>query len=319
MMRWEYQILTALILDLLIGDPRWFPHPVRFIGGIASRLEKPFRRLIGPPRIAGLVTAITVVLVVALATLGFIHGAGWVHPIAKDVAATLVIYMTIAAKDLAGHSMNVYRALKSGDLPEARQRVSWMVGRDTERLDESGVIRATVESVAENSVDGVIAPLFYAVLGGPVGAMAYKAVSTLDSTFGYKNERYAEFGWASARIDDLANFIPARLTVPLIAMAAAFLRFRPADSLRVCLRDGRKHSSPNAGLSESAFAGALGIQLGGPLFRGGGLVKMPFLGEPIFGLDRGHIRMANALMFVTLALASILFVGMRMLVSHLLS
>jgi adenosylcobinamide-phosphate synthase len=318
-MRWEYQILAALILDLLVGDPRWLPHPVRFMGGIASRLEEPFRRLIRPPRLAGLVTAITVVLVAALATLGFVQGAGWVHPLAKDAAVTLVIYMAIAANDLAGHSMNVYRALKSGDLPEARQRVSWMVGRDTEPLDEAGVIRATVESVAENSVDGVIAPLFYAVLGGPVGAMAYKAVNTLDSTFGYKNERYAEFGWASARIDDLANFIPARLAVPLIAMAAAFLRFRPADALRVCLRDGRKHSSPNSGLSESAFAGALGIQLGGPLFRRGGLVKMPLLGEPIFGLDRSHIRKANALMFVTLALASILFVGMRMLVSRILS
>jgi adenosylcobinamide-phosphate synthase len=318
-MRWEYQILSALMLDLLVGDPRWLPHPVKFMGRLAGRLEGPVRRLIRPPRIAGLVTAITVILVVALATLGFTRGAGWIHPIAKDVAATLVIYMTIAANDLAGHSMNVYRALKSGDLPEARRRVSRMVGRDTEPLDESGVIRATVESVAENSVDGVIAPLFYAVLGGPVGAMAYKAVNTLDSTFGYKNERYAEFGWASARIDDLANFIPARLTVPLIAMAAAFLGFRPADSLRVCLRDGRKHPSPNSGLSESAFAGALGIQLGGPLFRRGSPVKMPFLGEPIFGLDPSHIRKANALMFVTLALASILFVGMRMFVSHLLS
>lgn len=318
-MRWEYQILTALILDLLVGDPRWLPHPVQLMGWIASRLEEPFRRLIRSPRIAGLLTAITVILVVALATFGFVQGAGWIHPIAKDIAATLVIYMTIAANDLAGHSMNVYRALKSGDLPEARKRVSWMVGRDTEPLDEAGVIRAAVESVAENSVDGVIAPLFYAVLGGPVGAMAYKAVNTLDSTFGYKNERYAEFGWASARMDDLANFIPARLAVPSIAMAAAFLRFRPADALRICLRDGRKHPSPNSGLSESAFAGALGIQLGGPLFRRGGLVKMPLLGEPIFGLDRSHIRKANALMLVTLALASILFVGMRMLVSRLLS
>ncbi len=318
-MRWEVQILAALILDLLIGDPRWFPHPVRFMGRMASRLETPLRRLIRPPRIAGLVTAIVVILVAALGTLGLVHGAGWIHPIAKDVAATLVIYMTMAAKDLAGHSRNVYGALQSRDLPAARQLVSFMVGRDTERLDEAGVIRATVESVAESSVDGVIAPLFYAVLGGPVGAMAYKAVNTLDSTFGYKNERYAEFGWASARLDDLANFIPARLAVPLIAVAAALLKFRPADSLRVCLRDGRKHPSPNSGLSESAFAGALGIQLGGPLFRRGSLVQMPFLGEPEFGLDRSHIRQANALMLVTLALASIFFVGTRMLANYLLA
>jgi adenosylcobinamide-phosphate synthase len=170
-----------------------------------------------------------------------------------------------------------------------------MVGRDTEPLDEAGVIRATVESVAENSVDGVIAPLFYAVLGGPVGAMAYKAVNTLDSTFGYRNERYAEFGWASACIDDLANFVPARLTVPLIAIAAAFLGFRPADSLRVSLRDGRKHPSPNSGLSESAFAG-VGIK-GGP-HPPGSLVRMPSLGELIFGLT--VISKANALMLATL-------------------
>jgi adenosylcobinamide-phosphate synthase len=318
-MRWAYQILTALVLDLLIGDPRWFPHPVRFMGRLAGRLEEPFRRHIGSPRLAGLLTALTVVLAAALVTLGLVRGAAWIHPIAEDAAATLVIYMTIAAKDLAGHSMNVYRALQSGNLPEARQRVSWMVGRDTKPLDEAGVIRATVESVAENTIDGVIAPLFYAVLGGPVGAMAYKAVNTLDSTFGYKNERYAEFGWASARLDDVANFVPARLTVPLIAMAAGFLGLRPADSLRVCLRDGRKHPSPNSGLSESAFAGALGIQLGGPLFRHGSLVRMPFLGEPIFELDRNHIRKATVLMFATLALASILLVGMRMLIGRFLS
>jgi adenosylcobinamide-phosphate synthase len=174
-----------------------------------------------------------------------------------------------------------------------------MVGRDTDQLDEEGITRAAVESVAENTVDGVIAPLFFAFLGGPVGALMYKAVNTLDSTFGYRNERYAEFGWASARIDDLANYLPARLAVPFIAAAAIFLDQRPQEALRLSRRDGRKHASPNSGLSEAAMAGALGVRLGGPVLRKGKVDDMPYFGDPVVPLKPDHIRKANALMFIS--------------------
>jgi len=170
-----------------------------------------------------------------------------------------------------------------------------MVGRDTDCLDEAGIVRAAVESVAENTVDGVTAPLFFAILGGPVGALTYKAISTLDSTFGYKNERYIQFGWASARLDDCANFVPARLTAPLIVLAAAILRLNPANAWRIFLRDGRKHPSPNSGLPEATIAGALSVQLGGTMYRKGVPVEMPRLGDPVKGLNRVMIRQPTLL------------------------
>jgi len=191
-----------------------------------------------------------------------------------------------------------------------------MVGRDTDSLDELGVARAAVESVAENTVDGVTAPLFFAAIGGPVGAMVYKAINTLDSTFGYKNERYVDFGWASAKIDDLANYLPARLTAPLIVLAAFLLGFRPMNALRVCLRDHGKHASPNSGITEAAMAGALGVQLGGPLYRSGKPVEMPRLGEPIMELEPKHIPRVNALMLVTWILSAGAFLGIRLAVAH---
>ncbi len=315
-MRLEYQILAAFTLDLLIGDPRRLPHPVRAIGRFAAALEEPCRRLMAP-RTAGIAAAFTVILATALAAGGIIYLAGRLHPLAGDLASVYLLYTTMAARDLADHSRSVFRALKEGDLPGARRRVSWMVGRDTEPLDEKGVARAAVESVAENTVDGVIAPLFFAALGGPVGAMTYKAVNTLDSTFGYKNERYAEFGMASAKIDDAANYIPARLAVPLIALAALVTGMKWRDALRVARRDGRNHASPNSGWSEAAFAGALGIRLGGLVFRKGKPEEMPGIGDSGTAPEAVHIGRANALMFAAAALAAVLFAGARALVGGL--
>jgi adenosylcobinamide-phosphate synthase len=190
-----------------------------------------------------------------------------------------------------------------------------MVGRDTEHLNETGITRAAVESVAENTVDGVLAPLFFAFLGGPVAAMAYKAVNTLDSTFGYRNERYVHFGWASARLDDAANYLPARLAPPLIALAALFLGGSPPNALRICRRDGGRHVSPNSGLSEAAVAGALGIRLGGPVRRQGKTQDMPYLGDPLRPLEKDHIRRANALMFGATLTAALVFSAARMSVA----
>jgi adenosylcobinamide-phosphate synthase len=317
-MRLEYQIFAAFILDLLIGDPRWMPHPVRAIGRLAAALEDPFRR-IAAPRVAGMGAAFSVILAAGLTAWAAHAIAARIHPWLGEAVSVYLLYTALAARDLADHSGTVFRALRSGDMQEARRRISWMVGRDTEPLDGKGVSRAAVESVAENTVDGVVAPLFYAALAGPVGALVYKAVNTLDSTFGYRNERYAEFGWASARIDDAANYVPARLAVPLIAAASILLGFRAGDAFRVALRDGRKHPSPNSGWSEAAFAGALGIRLGGPVMRKGKPEEMPALGEPRNELEASHIGRANTLMFAAAILALLLFTGARALVVLLLA
>jgi adenosylcobinamide-phosphate synthase len=296
-MRLEYQIMIALALDAAAGDSRWLPHPVRGLGRLALWLEPVMRSRITSARLAGTATALVVTAVAAGAAQAvvslcrFLHpaaaaaaglgilfssfgaggtagagggalgGVGWGRgppPGAAAAAGIVILYTCFAARDLADHAGRVERALAQGDLARARRRVGLMVGRDTEALDERGVIRAVVESVAENLVDGVTAPLFFAFIGGPAGALAYKAVNTLDSTFGYRNERYREFGWASARLDDLANFIPARLTAVFLLFAAGLAGLDWRGSWRVWRRDGHKHTSPNAGHPEAAMAGPPG-------------------------------------------------------------
>ena len=315
-MRLEEQILLAVALDLLLGDPRWVPHPVKYMGRFAMWLEAPLRRSISNPRIAGVVAAALVVLSTALVTAGLVHLGSLVHPLLGDLVSVLFIYAGIAARDMVQHSYEVYHALATGTLNEARRRVAMICGRDTESLDEEAVSRATVESVAENMVDGVIAPLFFVVLGGPVGLMAYKAASTLDSTFGYKNEQYLEFGWASARLDDVVNFIPARLAALLTPVAAALLGQRPSSAWASFVRDRAKHPSPNAGQAEAAMAGALGIQLGGLSFYGGMPSQKPTLGDPLVPVERAHILQANALLMTTSGLALTVFLTVRLIAVH---
>jgi adenosylcobinamide-phosphate synthase len=317
-MRLEYQILIALLLDLAFGDPRWFPHPVRLIGRLITALEGPARRAISDARVAGAVTALTVILLAAVATAVLIGIAGQIHPLLGDAAGILVLYTTLAARDLARHSLAVYEALEKFDLVEARRLVSWMVGRDTERLTEREVVRAAVESVAENTVDGIIAPLLFSALFGPVGAMAYKAINTLDSMIGYKNESYIDFGRTAARIDDTANYIPARLSAPILTAAAALLGFPASATWRVAWRDGRKNLSPNAGIAEAAFAGALGVKLGGVMERRGRPVNQPEIGDPVVPLAREHIPAANRLMFVGTIIAAAAFVLVRWIVVTIL-
>jgi adenosylcobinamide-phosphate synthase len=310
-MRLEYQIIIAMLLDLAFGDPRWMPHPVRLIGRLIEVLEGPARRAIPDVRLAGSLTALAVILAAALATGALIGVAGWLHPRLGDAVSILLLYTTLAARDLADHSNGVYRALARFDLAEARRLVSWLVGRDTERLTEPEVVRAAVESVAENTVDGIIAPLFFAALGGPVAAMAYKAASTLDSMIGYRNERYIDFGRTAARIDDGANWLPARLAAPIIAAAAAVTGQRASEAWRIARRDGRKHMSPNAGIAEAAFAGALGVRLGGVMQRRGRPVDLPEIGDPVVALARGQILAANRMMFAATAIAAVVFLAAR--------
>jgi adenosylcobinamide-phosphate synthase len=295
----ECQILAAVALDLALGDPRWLPHPVRGIAWLATRLETLARRR---TRLAGLVVALAVYLAAGAAAWGIIRLAALAGPVWADVAAIVILYTTLAPRDLVRHSMAVAHALAAGDLPEARRRVAAIVGRDTDALDEPGVVRAAVESVAESTVDGVTAPLFWALVAGPVGAMVYRAINTLDSMFGHQDDRYAQFGTAAARIDDLANYLPARLTAPLLCVAALLLGQRPLRAARVLRRDGRKHASPNAGLPEAAVAGALGVQLGGRNFYEGQPVEQPAVGDPLSALAPRHIPLANALMATAAAL-----------------
>ena len=317
-MRIEIQILIALLLDLVLGDPRWLPHPVRLIGRLIAALEGPARRAIPDARLAGSVTALAVIMAAALTTGAMIGIAGWIHPLLEDAVSILLLYTTLAARDLADHSIGVYRALERFDLAEARRLVSWLVGRDTERLTEAEVVRAAVESVAENTVDGIIAPLFFAAIGGPAMAMAYKAASTLDSMIGYRSERFIDFGRTAAKIDDGANYIPARLAAPIIAVAAALTGGRAAAAWRIARRDGRKHMSPNAGIAEAAFAGALGIRLGGIMQRRGRPVNLPEIGDPVVTLARGQIIAANRMMYAATGIAAAVFLSARWGIASLL-
>lgn len=298
----ESQMLLAFALDMAVGDPRWLPHPVRGIGLLAAGLEKLTRRLIAWQRLAGIVTAILVIGLAGAAGWAIVRFLGQWHPLAGDIAAVLIIYWAIAPRDLADHALPVYRALRAGDIECARAKVAMLVGRDVKNLDEKEVSRATVESVAESTIDGVTAPLFWAAVAGPAGAIAYRAANTLDSMFGHKDEKYIRFGWASARLDDLANLIPARLTGPFVALAALLTGRRPWNCLKILARDRRKHESPNSGYGEAAFAGALGVRLGGRNYYDGLPADRPFIGETIVELAPTHIVKAVAIMFLTAGL-----------------
>ncbi len=295
-------LILAFLLDLAIGDPRWLPHPVRFIGAAIAGLEvvlrKVFRRPAGE-RAAG-VLLVLLIIIPAFAVTAAIVLAATLHrsdPAALAGSAVLVYLTstTIATRDLVDSARLVIDAVLNRDIVSARQRLSMIVGRDTQHLSEEAVLRATVETVAENISDGVIAPLFYLAVGGLPLAMTYKAVNTLDSMVGYKNDRYLHIGRASARLDDVANFIPARITGLLVVFAVFLLTLagkakRPLmdarRALTVMLRDGRKHSSPNSGIPEAAVAGGLGVVLGGPSTYGGIIVEKPYIGE---GLGREYL------------------------------
>ncbi len=309
MIRLEYQILAAVLLDLLLGDPRALPHPVRMIGTFAARCETLFRSCFVTPRLAGILTVAVVVAATGLGTALLLKAAGLLHPLLEDCAAIFFLYTSIAIRDLIRHSTAVYDALRARDLPLARARVAMIVGRDTKSLNETGISRATVESIAESMVDGITAPLFFAVFGGPVGAMLYKAINTGDSMFGYRNERYLEFGWAAARLDDLANFIPARLTAVLVPLAAALLQLNGKNAWRILKRDRFNHASPNSGHTEAAVVGALGIRLGGPGSYFGSRVEKPFIGDADKTVTASMIPETNRLMLTT----SALFLGLLLL------
>lgn len=290
-------IPAAVILDWLLGDPRWLPHPVVGIGRLISLLEPRLRRLVRSELFGGGVLLLLTVGITACAAWLAVAGAYAVSRYAGLALSIVLSWSCLAARSLHGESGLVAGALEVGDLPEARRMLGRIVGRDTDRLEEPEIWRGGVETVAENASDGVIAPLLFLMLGGPVLGLAYKSVNTLDSMVGYKNDRYLLFGRASARFDDLLNFIPARLTGLLMILAAPLVGLSMDGARRIMLRDGRNHASPNSGVPEAAAAGALGVQLGGTNFYFGKPVEKSTIGDPYRPLDRRAWAGAVRLMY----------------------
>lgn len=291
-------LVAGVVLDLVIGDPRWLPHPVRGIGWFATLAERMWRATGLPLRAAG---ALFCLSVVGLSTSIVWLTTPWLN--------IYWIYALLACRDLDVQASRVVRALRQDDLDEARQQLSWIVGRDTQELDDQGIMRATVETVSENLSDGVIAPLFYLAVAGPAGMAAYKAINTLDSMVGYRNERYREFGWASARVDDIANYLPSRLTAALVWVAALLPGYDALRSFRVAVRDGASQPSPNSGYPEAAFAGAIGVQLGGMNFYGGKPSPKATLGDPIRPLTAGVYPRVRVLLYASEVLFVCLILG----------
>src|SRR5579871_2820654 len=303
-------LALGFLLDQVLGDPPRWPHPVRWIGRLIPLLEPPLRRFCGA-RVGGIVLLAIVTGSTVCFTWGILELAGSWHPWAWRAAATVLIYYGLAARSLARETQSVLTPCAMGDLTEARKRLGGIVGRDTDALSEQEIQRACIETVAENTTDGVVAPLFYAALAGPVGLWAYKAINTLDSMVGYRNARYLQFGWASARMDDLATYLLARITYLLISLAAALLYRRGGKALRMGWRDGRKHPSPNAGWAEAAMAGALDVQLGGPSSYGGVVSPKAILGDSGQPLTPTKVRQSIRVMLLTSWLALSLAVPCR--------
>ncbi len=297
-------IVAALALDLAAGDPRWLPHPVALIGRGISFCER-YLRTGAPGRdlVRGALAAAVVAASAAGLTWALIAACDAAGPALGAAMGVLVAWTTLAMRGLDEAALAVETALRAGDEAAARRAIPALVGRDPDSLDRAGLIRATVESLAENLSDGVIAPLFFLFAAGPAGAMAYKAINTLDSMVGHRTERHLHFGRAAARLDDAANFIPARLSALCIVGSSAILNRRGAAALGACLADARGHSSPNAGHPEAAMAGALGIELGGDAVYGGELERHAVLGRAEHPPRLRHIGEARRIAGVAAALA----------------
>lgn len=314
-MIFTFKYLTAYIMDLFFGDPEWFPHPVRFIGKLIIFLEKSFYNFKHKTFWGGITAFITIITTIIIS-----------YFIAKvsQYAEIFFLYTTLAVKCLCDEGMRVYKILKAGDLEDAKKKLSYLVSRDTETMDNKQIIRSVLETFSENSVDGIISPMFFAFLGSffyvknvnlalPF-AMGYKAINTLDSMLGYKNERYINFGTVSAKIDDFANFIPARITgLILIPTASFFTGYDYKNSLKIFLRDRHNHASPNSAHGESAFAGALGVQFGGKTKYFGKIYDKPTIGDKRKEFELEDIIKGRKLLYAVSFTGVIFFLAIRIL------
>ena len=300
---------VAFLLDILIGDPPYRFHPVRILGRYISFVEKTLRSMGGDGRIAGILLVLIVEISILACYLAAVNLLFILHPVLRLAFNLYLCYSCLALGDLLNHIRPILRNLDAGDLDAARRTVAMVVSRETRYLDEEGLIRASVETLAENFVDGFFSPLFWfftgALLANPFGTapqdtaiaamLVFKGASTLDSMVGYRNQRYLRFGWASARLDDAMNFLPARLSFLALFLGAGLKRQAPFEGLRTALRDRLKHDSPNAGHAESFVAGSLHIRLGGPTRYSDGLKDKPWLGSGTTRLTTLHVRQAAAL------------------------
>lgn len=308
-------VVAGFLLDALLGDPRRIPHPIVAMGNAIAWLE-PRLRAAFPDTPSGARRA-GVVLVAVLcagsfgATWCLIAVAGLVHPLLGFAVETWLCYQALAACELRRQSMRVVRELTREGLPAARRAVGMIVGRDTEALDERGVLKAAVETVAENTADGVVGPLVYLIVGGAPLGMLYKAVNTMDSMVGYKNERYLDFGRAAARVDDVLGFVPARLAALCMIAAAPAAGLSAKGAWRIWRRDRFNHASPNSAQTESAMAGALGVELAGSAVYFGKLVEKPTMGDATRPIEREDVRRANRLMVLASALSLVVLGGAR--------
>ena len=294
-----YVLPAAFVLDLIVGDPQRLPHPVRWMGNAISIFEPLFRKLSSNLVLCGILFAVALVSATWAVTFWVIEAAELVHPLLKSCLEIVLIFFCISARSLEDAAMEIYRCLIQKRVNRAREKVALIVGRDVDNYKADDIAKATVETIAENLVDGFVSPIFFAAIGGAPLAVAFKMVNTLDSMVGYKNERYIKFGKASARIDDILNYIPSRISVPLISLATQILSGRGARSFATALLEGAHHSSPNAGYPEAAFAGALEVKMNGPNYYHGQLVEKPYIGERFGKTSPGHIKKACDIMMLS--------------------
>ena len=303
-------LVCAWGVDALIGDPKNLPHPIRWMGTLIAWAEKMLRKCFPETpegeRLGGTAMTITVLGIILICTAIMLYIAKKISIFISFILSVVICAYMLAPRSLREESTTVQTALERGDLPGARKALSWIVGRDTDCLDEAGIARAAVETVAENASDGVIAPLLYMAVLGPLGAVLYKAVNTMDSMVGYHNERYEHWGRAAARLDDLVNFLPARISGVLMCAAAPLVGLNCREAWRIFCRDRLCHKSPNSAHTEAACAGALGVQLGGPSRYFGQLVDKPTIGDGLRPVEAQDIHRANRLMNAAGLLALVL-------------
>ena len=319
MISWISGVAAALgagyLLDLLLGDPRWLYHPVRLIGKVIQLLEKLLRQVFPKSRRGEEGGGMVLTGIVILFCIGFSWGilflASKIHWTLAIAIEIFFCYQLLATKSLKTESMKVYQALKEDSLEEGRKAVSMIVGRDTEHLNEKGVAKAAIETVAENFSDGVVAPMFYMALGGPVLMFLYKGINTMDSMIGYKNETYLYFGRWAAKLDDLANFLPARLAAFFMLTAGCLAGYPVKRGWQIFRRDRFCHASPNSAQTEAVMAGLLGIQLAGDAWYFGKRYRKPYIGDPVRETEIEDIGRANRLMYLGSGIAAVLFCCLR--------
>lgn len=311
--------ITGFVLDLFLGDPSFFPHPVRFMGTLIGKLTEDYLKEQDSPRQKRIKGRLLVVIVIAISvaiTALILFLAYTINTIFGIIIEAVITYQCLAAKSLYVESMKVYWALKNEGLSSGRSAVAMVVGRDTEGLDEEGVTKAAVETIAENTSDGVIAPMLYLAIGGPILGIAYKAINTMDSIIGYKSDRFIDFGRAAAKLDDVVNFIPARLSGIFMIISAFILGedYDGANAIRIFKRDRFNHGSPNSAQTESVCAGALNIQLAGPASYFGKLVNKPYIGDRLRAVKLEDIKSANKLMLMSAFICEIICIFVMLII-----